>query len=292
METLPAARLSQSRSFTVTPRAFGSAWWCRAQYGKYWKALVRITQPASAVLYLGSLRKRRIRSPVPLLSTGILAASGNNSGTCGEKATWVYDDTTKTLTISGEGRIGSGNFYSLDKKEVKVITFNGSFTEIVSNTFYGFTGITSITISDGVTTIGGDSFSYCTNLSHVSIPASVTDLGYTANFAGCPLLTTAGPSGGNYNFEYGWAEKIPDRAFAGLTQLKSVTFPASVKTIGAYAFSGCSSITKISIPASAFRLGSSVGSEYGLFSGCTSLQEISVEQGNAQYASQDGAQCH
>lgn len=55
--------------------------------------------------------------------------------------------------------------------------YNGEKYEIHANAFYTKNKITSVVISDGVTAIGGDSFSYCSSLESVTIPVSLTKIG-------------------------------------------------------------------------------------------------------------------
>jgi len=50
-------------------------------------------------------------------------------------------------------------------------------TVIDDYTFYNCTGLTSVTIPDGVTTIGYSAFSGCRDLVDVTIPSSVTTIG-------------------------------------------------------------------------------------------------------------------
>jgi hypothetical protein len=60
---------------------------------------------------------------------------------------------------------------------------------IDDNVFYGNINLTSLTIPDGIATIGSQAFSGCTNLTSVTIPASVTSIGNQA-FSGCSGLTS------------------------------------------------------------------------------------------------------
>ena len=73
--------------------------------------------------------------------------------------------------------------------------------------------VTTYTIPDSVTTIGGCAFDYCTSLTSVTIPDSVTTIG--------------------------------DYAFHSCSSLTSVTIPDSVTTIGNAAFSSCDSLADV-----------------------------------------------
>ncbi len=76
---------------------------------------------------------------------------------------------------------------------------------------------------------------------------------------------------------------IGNYAFYGCSNLTSVTIGNGVTSIGYEAFSWCSRLTSIVIPDSVTSIAGSA------FYDCDSLTSITVEEGNAYYASQDGA---
>ena len=100
-------------------------------------------------------------------------------------------------------------------------------------------------IPDGITSIGGGAFSYNKGLTSITIPESVTSIGWTA-------------------FEE--------------TGLTSVAIPESVTSIGSFAFTG-TDITSVSIPKSVTYIGQ------GAFSRCQNLTSVQVEEGNPVYDS-------
>ena len=112
--------------------------------------------------------------------------------------------------------------------------------------FYGCTGLTSITIPNGVTSIGRSAFNLCTGLASITIPNSVTSIG--------------------------------DYAFYKCTGLTSVTIPNSVTSIGDYAFYKCTGLTSIIIPNSVTSIGQ------GAFEDCTGLKKILWNAQNCQSA--------
>ena len=100
-------------------------------------------------------------------------------------------------------------------------------TCISEETFYKCTSLTSITIPEGVTSIGTSAFIGCTSLTSIAIPSSVTSIGVQA-FRECTSLTSiAIPEG---------VTSIGEQAFFNCSSLTSITIPSSVTYIGLYAF--------------------------------------------------------
>ena len=92
------------------------------------------------------------------------------------------------------------------------ITISDNVTKICSGAFRVFP-IKSVTIGNGVTSIGDEAFDSCTSLTSVTIGNKVTSIGKDA--------------------------------FYGCTSLTSITIPDSVTSIGEYAFSSCRSLTSV-----------------------------------------------
>ena len=97
--------------------------------------------------------------------------------------------------------------------------------------------LTSVTIPNSVTTIGGSAFSGCSALTSVTIPNSVTKID-NHTFEYCSTLTSINIPNSVTTIGIG--------AFSGCTNLQKVNIGNSVKTIGRYAFDNCTSITQIS----------------------------------------------
>ena len=134
-------------------------------------------------------------------------------------------------------------------------------TRIEANAFYGYSGMTNVTIPSGVTRIDDYAFYRCWGLESVRIPDSVSYISDSA-FKGCDGL--ADEDGfvvvGGILFSYVGGESeiaIPDNvkriiaaenewgrasggAFANCSWIESIKLPESVMSIGADAFRGCS----------------------------------------------------
>ena len=169
--------------------------------------------------------------------------------------------------------------------------FNGiAVTSISSWAFKGCTGLTSVTIPEGVTSIGYLAFFDCTGLTSITIPDSVTSIDGSA-FSGCTKLSYNAYDNakylGNAQNPYVALIKASDTsitsctihadtkvicgsAFSGCPSLTSVTIPDSVRSIDDSAFSGCTGLTSVTIPEGVTSIGSYA------FSGCTGLTSITI----------------
>ena len=127
--------------------------------------------------------------------------------------------------------------------------------------FRGCRGLISLTIPSSVTSIGYSAFEGCSGLTSLSIPSSVTSIESGA-FEGCSGLTSLTiPSS---------VTSIGSGAFRGCTGLTSLAIPSSVTSIGSYVFENCSGLTSITIPSSVTEIGESV------FKGCSGLTSLTI----------------
>jgi hypothetical protein len=125
-------------------------------------------------------------------------------------------------------------------KKLKTVTLSKNIEQWGNGwgAFHGCTALVSITIPEGVTSIGERTFSSCTSLTSVTIPKSVTSIGESA-FSSCKALASVTiPEG---------VTSIGNSAFSGCTSLASVTIPDSVSSIGEDAFAGCTALTTVEL---------------------------------------------
>ena len=138
----------------------------------------------------------------------------------------------------------------------------------ISNAFAYCSGLTSITIPKSVTSIGEQTFLYCTGLTSITIPESVTSLGDYA-FAYCSGLTSITiPES---------VTSIGDYVFIFCNGLASITIPESVTSIGKYAFYECRRLTSVTnLATTPQMIGKVPFSEYGtlhVLPGCKAAYE-------------------
>ena len=198
---------------------------------------------------------------VAFLATSLLA--NVVTGTCGDNLQWAYDTDTHALTITGSGDM----YWSGERpweqvaREITSVSLPDGLTSIGNSAFYGCRSLASITIPNSVTNIGWYAFSYCSSLTSVTIPNSVTSIEVEA-FSGCSSLTSVTIPNS--------ITSIGDGAFSYCTSLTSITIPNSVTSIGDYAFLHCTSLTSITIPESVTSIG-----EWA-FSSCSSLTSVTI----------------
>ena len=130
--------------------------------------------------------------------------------------------------------------------------------------FKGCSGLTSLTLPDGITEIGDEAFEYCSGLTSLTLPAGITSIGDDA-FYGCSGLTSITIPNG--------VTQIDKNAFRDCTGLTSLTLPANIKRIGESAFENCSGLTSLNLPAGITTIGSSA------FYGCSGLTSLTIPDG-------------
>ena len=165
-----------------------------------------------------------------------------------------------------------GKLSILDLSDAKIVKSNdsyiwdggwqqGSNDELGNSVFKGCSVLTSVTIPSSVTVIGWNAFEGCSGLTSLTIPSSVTSIGRSA-FSGCSGLTSLViPSS---------VTSIGESVFEDCSGLTNLTIPSSVTSIGESAFKGCSGLTSLIIPSSVTSIGRSA------FSGCSGLTSLII----------------
>ncbi|WP_170934988.1 leucine-rich repeat protein [Prevotella sp. P3-122] len=164
-------------------------------------------------------------------------------------------------------------------KNIKNYVIKAGTRVICDGAFWGCRDLTSVTIPNSVTNIGNIAFRNCSGLTSVTIPNSVTSIGEDA-FEDCSGIThtiivndmfVLLPK--SYEGHYSIPENISiiiGGAFNGCHGLTSVTIPNSVTSIGDWAFFRCSGLTSVTIPNSVTSIGKSA------FSFCRGLISVTI----------------
>ncbi|MBR5911766.1 MAG: leucine-rich repeat domain-containing protein [Bacteroidales bacterium] len=168
------------------------------------------------------------------------------------------------------------------------VRLSNSVTYIQDGTFDRCSGLTSIEIPNSVTAIGDRAFSGCSGLTSIEIPKSVT-LICTGAFSGCNGLAQIVVESDNavYDSRDNCNAIIETATNKLIVGCKTTMIPSSVTSIGGKAFAGCTDLISITIPNSVTSIAcdSWYGVSYGAFSSCDSLAQIVVESDNAVYDS-------
>lgn len=140
---------------------------------------------------------------------------------------------------------------------------------IANSAFGNCSSLKSVTISDGIETIGYGVFSYCNSLESVEIPKSVTFIGYDA-FKCCNNLTTikVDEKNSKYDSRDNCNAIIETEKNVLVEGCKNTIIPNSVAVIGKHAFESCEGLTEITIPEGVTSI------ESNAFSYCSNLRSI------------------
>ncbi len=171
----------------------------------------------------------------------------------------LIDELNLAQVTSGE-KLYSGEVVIPSSVEKDGVTYNVQY--IGGNAFEGCTGLTSVTISDGVTEIEPLAFHGCSALTSITIPGSVT---YISSDAFQETAWWDNQEDGVVyigRMAYKYKGEMPENtslviqdgttvinssAFSGCESLTAVTIPESVKRIGGMAFCFCSALTSVTM---------------------------------------------
>lgn len=130
-------------------------------------------------------------------------------------------------------------------------TSNPYGNDYIGGAFKGCTSLKTLTLANGLRSLGPCAFYGCTSLASVELPSSLETLYYGA--------------------------------FKGCTSLTSIAVPNSVTTMYGHVFEGCTALEQVSLSENLTELGMAAGS-YGVlageqFYGCMALKEIVIPTG-------------
>lgn len=161
-----------------------------------------------------------------------------------------------------DGVIYAGNVaYQCKGDYPEAIVLREGTLGIAGYAFRDCAKLVSITIPNSVTSIGYGAFTRCTHLADITLPDSVNSLGDFA-FYSCERLKSIDISNG--------VSGIGESTFSDCISLEKITLPSSVTSIGKSAFYNCKSLTDVIIPKSVTDIGEST------FLKCTSLECITI----------------
>lgn len=204
-----------------------------------------------------------------VLSLLMVISLGSYSGVFfGDYVTTVVAATISgdyTYEMNSDSTITIVNYGGSEKNLVIPSEIDGYIvTRIGYGAFAECKSIETLTIPDGVVSIGDYSFSQATQLREINIPESVASFG-RYSFAGCNSLEKIKVPSRIRSLSYG--------AFFDCISLKEVILPEGLQTIGGTAFGNCRSLEKIIFPSSLLSI------EGNAFTECVSLDNIVLPEG-------------
>lgn len=189
------------------------------------------------------------------------------------EVTYKYDESTKTLTFSGEGEM---EVYTTDifgdtyinpawsnlKEDVENVVINEGVTNIGKHAFMSFSKLKDVKIASTVEKIDVAAFEECTSLAEINLPEGLKEFGEEA-FFGCSSLTSISiPEKVTYlpgyifqsckslkNINLGNVKKFGPQVFQ-YCGFETFEIPEGTKTLSENMFFSCDKIKTIDVPAS------------------------------------------
>ena len=186
-------------------------------------------------------------------------------GNCGDgepatdAVTWAFDMASGTMTLTGTGAVKTFSdqnpmAYPWNSEDATVWNPSG-----MDGNAWGWMGITSLVIGEGITNLPDYSFGMYIHLTSVTLPSTLTSVG-ASSLEECAFTSITLPEG---------LETIGDYAFLS-SKFSSITLPSTLTKIGGSSFNDCKSLTSITIPANVTSIGESA------FQNCIALETVTM----------------
>ena len=188
---------------------------------------------------------------------------GMRGGECGENLTWLLNEKTGKLTISGSGDMTDYDDFSSNvpwykyTNLIQTITISEDVTSIGNGSFGFCKNVEEIIVPEGISRIGDYAFYHCEKLKSVSLPESLKEIGHES-FSHCYNLTDVIiPSG----------VTTVGNAFFCCYDMESISILGDITKIGNW-FGDCFYLTCVEIPESVTSI------DEGAFESCDILTDV------------------
>ena len=178
------------------------------------------------------MKMKKLFTLITIFFCSVTLISAATKGKCGDNVKWTFDSKKGELYIYGTGPMYSDpsiKQWEKKKSQVKTVTIGEGVTSIGDYAFNLHSRITSVSIPQTVTIIGENAFYGCSNLEQITLPDNITRIGDDA-FRWCKIKEIVLP----YSLE-----EIGSRAFTNCNSLTEITINSKLKRIGADAFMEC-----------------------------------------------------
>lgn len=207
-------------------------------------------------------------------------------------------DTVLLLPENNKTQNYSGSYSSMAEITVPAtVSYEGKtyrVTALASEAFYSNSKTTSVTLPDGLESIGSAAFFFARNITTLHIPDSVKTIGSMAfngvsnaklnipasiEFIGDSAYSMSGVVDGDFPEGLTY---LGEKAFFNCTGLTTISLPSTVETYGPNIFYGCKNVTYVELPQDMEKIPN------GLLWNCTGLKRIYIpssvkEIGNAAF---------
>ena len=191
------------------------------------------------------------------------------------EGTFITQSTSITATAEGDTLYsGDYDYTVLTDGTIEIKYYSGADAEVevpstiddktvtsIGDYAFGNPNLTKVTLPSTITNIGNNAFRQCAKLESINLPEGLLTIGSFA-FYYCEKLENVDiPS---------TVTSIGDYAFCVCTSLKSIVIPKGIKEIGLSTFQACVAAETITIPSGVTTIGD------GAFSACRSVKTITI----------------
>lgn len=187
-----------------------------------------------------------VNAPIPFVGTNVSVMTASAEETYGDYSYTINEDSDgEYVTITGYS--GSDTTVVIPSK------IKGLPVKVIGRYVFKNSKITSVKISEGIRTIGYESFRGCSLLETVILPDSLKTIGEEAFMSCTALKEIKVPNS---------VETINKEAFSGCHALKRIELGSGITEISENTFDCCKALTDVTIPDTVTKIGTEA------FAGC------------------------
>lgn len=233
-----------------------------------------------------------------------VVAEADKSGTCGDDLTYYFNETTKTLTISGTGPMYNYSYDSSPRapwysyrSNIETVSIESGVTTIGTSAFYHSVNIKTVILPNSIQKIYNYAFSNCSALESIDLPPNMSFIAQEA-FSNCTSLYSVSIQSVERiyldafkncnNIQYVYIKNIEDwcsilfqtinsnpLSFAGHlyingAEINDLIIPSSVSSIGCFQFYNCDGLTSVAIQNGVTDIYQSA------FAGCVNINTLTI----------------